>query len=511
MAAKHTTYMASNAIQQGWISRIVGYIIGFANFMVGSPNLPQSVAVFCEINDANQAADLTPTAFSNAQAVAIKYGFGSPAHILARILFPISGGGISGIPVTFFPQAKAVSSVAKVITVTPTGTATKNGTHTINVSGRRGVDGSFYDIQIVVGDTAATISQKISDAVNKILASPTIGSVVSATAVFTAKWSGKTSNDIIVSVDNNGDTLGITYGVVNTTAGSGTPSISSALSFGSTWYTIVLNSYGAETTILDALEAYNGVPSNTLPTGRFTGIIMKPFIAIFGSTVADPSSLTDSRKSQVTNACAPAPLSNGLPMEAAANATVLFALISQNSPDLDIGGQTYPDMPAPLSIGVMSDASNRNDIVKKGCSTVDLNNGVYVVQDFVTTYHPVGEEPAQFRYCRNLMLDFNVRFAYYLKEQQFVVGAVIANDEDVVNSSKVIKPKSWKAEVSTLADDLVSRGLVVDASFMKNSILVNISSTNPDRFETQFSYKRSGVARVVPTTATAGFNFGQIN
>jgi len=503
--------MGSNAVVQGWISRIVGYVIGFANFQTVSPNLPQSIAVLGEINEANQTADLTPTQFSNAQSVGAKYGYGSPMHILARILFPINGGGVQGVPVTFYPQAKAAGAVAKVITLTPTGTATKNGTHTVIIGGRAGLDGLFYDINIVVGDTPTIISQKISDAVNKILSTPVVGSVSLATAVLTAKWSGKTSNDIVIAINNNNDTLGVTYGVVNTTVGSGTPSISSALAFGNTWHTIVVNSYGAETAIMSALEAYNGTPSNTIPTGRFVGIIMKPFIAITGSTIADPSSLTDARKGEVTIAIAPAPLSSGLPMEAAANATVLFALKSQNSPELDIGGQAYPDMPAPLSIGVMGDATNRNDIVKKGCSTVDLNNGVYVVQDFVTTYHPVGEEPAQFRYCRNLMLDFNVRFSYYLKEQQFVVGAVIANDGDIVNSSRVIKPKSWKAEVSTLADELVSRGLIVDASFMKAGTIVNISPTNPDRFETQFPYKRSGVARVVATTAQAGFNFGSIN
>jgi phage tail sheath gpL-like len=503
--------MASNAIIQGWISRIVGYAIGFANFQTVSPNLPQSIAVLGEMNEANQAADLTPTKFSNAQSVGAKYGYGSPLHILARILFPVSGGGVSGLPVTFYPQVKATGAVAKVITIAPTGTATKNGTHTVKVAGRGGLDGVFYDVSIVIGDTPTIISQKISDAVNKILGTPVIAALVSATAVLTSKWAGKTSDDIIVTIENNNDTLGVTYVVTNTTAGSGTPSISAALSFGNTWHTVVLNSYGADTSIMAALEAYNGIPSNTIPTGRFTGIVMKPFIAITGSTIADPSSLTDSRNLDVTIAIAPAPLSNGLPMEAAANATVLFALNSQNSPELDIAGQSYPDMPTPSTIGVMSDATNRNNIVKKGCSTVDLNNGLYVVQDFVTTYHPVGEEPAQFRYARNLMLDFNIRFSYYLKEQKFVIGAVIANDGDIVTSNKVIKPKTWKAEVSTLADELVSRGLIVDASFMKAGTIVNISTTNPDRFETQFPYKRSGVARVVSTTATAGFNFGQIN
>jgi hypothetical protein len=43
---------------------------------------------------------------------------------------------------------------------------------------------------------------------------------------------------------------------------------------------------------------------------------------------------------------------------------------------------------------------------------------------------------------------------------------------------------------------------------MQSSIEVDISTTNPDRLETTFNYKRTGVGRIASTTATAGFNFG---
>jgi hypothetical protein len=45
---------------------------------------------------------------------------------------------------------------------------------------------------------------------------------------------------------------------------------------------------------------------------------------------------------------------------------------------------------------------------------------------------------------------------------------------------------------------------------MKDSILVGISATNPDRIETFFRYKRSGFVRIASTTAEAGFNFGTL-
>jgi hypothetical protein len=136
--------------------------------------------------------------------------------------------------------------------------------------------------------------------------------------------------------------------------------------------------------------------------------------------------------------------------------------------------------------------------------------GRYQVQDFVTTYHPLGETPPQFRYCRNLMIDFNVRYGYYLLELINVVDHAIANDNDTVSASNIVKPKQWKAILDGYATSLTSRGLIVDAPFMQDSIDVDISTTNPDRLETFFRYKRSGFARIASTTAEAGFNFGTL-
>lgn len=504
--------MASNAIPIDWISRIVGYQLTKGNFQTTSPNLPQSIALFGEANDANQSSlDTAPTIVTSAQAVGAKYGYGSPLHIMARILLPNSGGGAQGVPVTVYPQAKAVGATTKVFNISPSGVATGSGAHYLNIAGRSGLEGVSYAINIVVGDTTSMIVAKIYDAVNAVLGCPFIATDTEYVATLTSKWSGGTANKLTVSIDTNGNSFGITYTVTSASTATGTPSIASQLNFGNVWKTLVVNPYDTDTTVMNALEAYNGIPDQVNPSGRYVGAIMKPFIAITGSTSNDPSSITEPRKNQVTVAIAPAPNSLGLPMEASANMTVLFANICQNTPDLDVGGLSYPDMPTPVSAGTMQDYVNRNTIVQKGCSTVQVTNGVYVVEDFVTTYAPVGETPPQYRYCRNLMVDFNVRFSYYLKEQTYVIGAVIVNDDDVVNSSKVIKPKMWRAQVSELADELVGRGLIVDAAFMKAGTNVRISNVNPDRLETFFPYKRSGVARIASTTAQAGFNFGTLS
>ena len=502
----------SDAVGLERVSKIVGYKIIKGDFSEDSGNLPQRIAIIAEANANNQVGlDLEPFETTSTSAVGVKYGYGSPIYNIMRILRPLQGDGVGGIPTVIYPQAEAVGAAAKEMTITPVGTATKNGTHTLVISGRSGVDGVLYDINIVTGDTVATISTKISDAINAVLGSPVSSTATATESTAVAKWKGLTSQEITISVDLNDTDLGITYVVAETAAGSGTPSIADALSkFGSKWNTIVINSYGTQTSIMDALEAFNGRPDPTTPTGRYAGIIFKPFIALTGSVEEDPTAITDLRKDDVTISICPAPLSLGFAAEAAANMCRLYARTAQDNPQLDVSGQYYSDMPTPTSIGSMAVYNNRDAFVKKGCSTVDLVNGQYQVVDFVTTYHPDGETPPQFRYCRNLNIDFNVRYGYFLLEQINVVDHAIANDEDTITATRVIKPKIWKGILDTYADTLSKKAIIVDASFMQDSITVDISSSNPDRLNSFFKYKRSGYARISSTTAEAGFNFGNV-
>ncbi len=504
--------MASDAVGLERISKTVGYKITKGDFSETTQNLPQRIVVLGEANTANQAnLDTDPWLATSARAAGERYGYGSPIYLNMRILRPVSGSGVGGIPILVIPQEEPEGATEKIFEITPTGTATGNGTHTIVIGGRTNVDGGSYDININTGDTPDVIAGKIQDAINSVIGSPVIADEIGYSATLTSKWKGLTAELLTVSVDVNDNDLGITYVVESNQAGSGTPSVQAALeTFGNEWNTIVVNSYGTHDGTMGLLEAFNGIPDPENPTGRYTGIIMKPFIALTGSVAEDPSNITDTRKVDVTIAICPAPLSAGLPMEAAANMCVLFARQTQDTPHLDVSGRSYPDMPTPLEIGVMNDSNERDIIVKKGCSTVQLIGGKYQVMDFVTTYHPDGEIVPQFRFCRNLVIDFNIRFGYYLLEQTHVVDHVIAADNDIVNASKFIKPKQWKSILRDYAVDVSNRALASDIPFMQNSITTGLSTSNPDRLETFFRYKRSSYARVSSTTAEAGFNFGTL-
>lgn len=501
----------SNAVGTDRLARTSGYKIKKGFFGNTTPNLPQRIAVFGEANTANQAGlDTDGKEITSAKEAAELYGYGSPLHQLFRILRPISGEGVGGIPTVAYPQVSDDAAAATVHEWTVTGTATANAVHTIMIAGRSSVDFMEYKYSVAIDDTPTAIATKIKDAINAVLGSPVTATSALGVVTITTKWEGATSAALVTKVDY-ANAAGLSYSKTDETLGSGSVSLATALAqFGDTWNTIVINPYGTDQ--LTALETYNGIPDAENPTGRYAGLIFKPFVALFGSVLDDKDDLaaiTDAaaRKDQVTNVLCPAPKSDGLPWEAAANAAVLFGRIMQDTPHLDVNNKSYPDMPVPVNglIGDMADYENRDFLVKKGCSTALLANGKYVIQDFVTTYHVDGENPLQYSYARNLNLDWNVSFAYRLLEEVFVKDHVLVLDNQVTDVSKAIKPIEWKGIVQNLFIDLATRALINDPDYSKDSLEVEIDGINPNRFNSFFRYKRTGIARIESTDVEAGF------
>lgn len=500
--------MASSAVSEELISTVVGYKIKKGVPATITQNLPQRIAILCEVNDANQSSVNfdEPVEITSAKQAGELFGFGSPAHSVMRILRPVNGSGVAGIPTIVYPQEVAVGATARVVEVVPSGVATKNATHTVIVCGRTSLDGFSYNFTVNTGDTTAEITQKIEDAINGVEGCPFTATNDSYSTTATTKWSGLTSNDATIEIDTNGVDAGITYTVNEITTGSGTPAIIGALNnFGEDWNTVVINTYGLDSTTLDTLEDFNGVPDPDNPTGRFASTVMKPFFAFTGFTSKASSAATamDARKGEVTIVTCPAPGSTALPYEAAANCALLYAPQAQNNPQLDLQNKSYPDMPS----GITMDYVNRDAFVKKGLSTIAIEGGKIVLKDFVTTYHPVGENPPQFRYVRSLTIDLNIYFRYKILEGLNVMNKAIASNNSIVSATNVIKPIQWKQLLISFADQLALDALITDVSFMKDSIVVDISDVNPDRLSTEFSYKRTGFSRISSTDAEANFNF----
>ena len=505
----------STAIDLTRVSRIVGYKLKPGSFNPSTPYLPQRIAILGEANTANQGTlDTDPFEFITAKEVADKYGYGSPLHQIARILRPVSGNPLGGIPTVVYPQAEAGGATAGVYTlgIAVATTVTENATHKIVINGRDNIDGVSYSFNVQSGQSAADVQDAIVDAINNVLAAPVTAAENVANVDITSKWAGATAA-LTVRIDTGGKDAGIVYSEVTNVAGTGTPDIAAALAlFGENWNTQLINPYG-EIKFAE-LEAFNGVPDPESPTGRYESTVFKPFVAYYGSLESDKDNVVAitnalARKSQVTNSHCPAPNSEGFAYEAAANMLMTFGPISQNFPHLGNGGRFYPDMPVPSdeNIGDFSNYDARDFMVKKGSSTVNITNGVYTVQDFVTTYAPDGENPPKFRFVRDLNVDWNYAFNWKIVMLRDVQDKTIVPDTSPSRVTNTISPKQGKQLLITHINAMAQLALIADVAFSEDSIVVGINGSNPARLDFFNRYKRTSVANIVSTDAEVDFNF----
>ncbi len=504
----------SDAIALDRISRVVGYKLKAENFGTTSGNLPQRIGILGEANTANQTGLTTePFEFSSAKQVGDKYGYGSPLYMMARILRPQSGNILGGVVTEIYPQIEAGGATASIfkLGVAIATSVTKNATHYLKVNGRDNIDGQKFAFNVAVGENVATVEASIVDCVSNVLGSP-VSAVINATNVdFTAKWKGATGILDVEVVVADGEDAGIVYSTVSNTDGTGAVDVATSLAlFGSKWNTIVINPYGVSA--FSDLETFNGIPDPDVPTGRYGSTVFKPFVALAGSklsTVAGLEAITDisARKDQVTNAICPAPNSKAFDFEAAANMAVTYALLFSNSPHLGNGGRSYLDMPVPTDgdIGDFEDYNNRDSLAKKGCSTVNLTNGKYTVQDFETTYHPDGEIPAKFRKVRDLNLDWNIEFGWRIIMLRDVQDKAIVADDAVVRVNDIISPKQGKQLLFSYLSELQQMALIADLGFSEDSVLVEINATNPARLDFFFRYKRTSTSDIASTNAEFDF------
>lgn len=506
---------ASNAVGSERVAKIVGYELETFNALNETPNLPMSVAVFGQANTAQQGG-LTnaPVQVTSEKDAGDLFGFGSQIHIQMRILRSRISDSMGGIPTWIYPQLAPGGGAAQVDDITVTvGPASAAAVHIVEINGRSNFDGASLEISIATGDAVADVATKIADAINNAPSCPVSAVATLGVVACTTKWVGESAAELDIVVNTQDNAVALVYAVTEDTAAAGDSSaeISASLAlFGNQWNTIIVNPYPITRDSL--FEDFNGVPGEVPATGRYAGIVFKPFACLRGSVISDTVAnvVAGLDKDEATISQCPAPASKGWAAEAAANAGVLLARQAQDSPHLDVSGKSYPDMPVPSDnmAGVYDDYNNRDLIVKSGGSTVIILNGKYQIEDLITTYHPDNEVPPQFRYVRTLIQDWNIRFGYLLLEETNVVDKALVEDGVFVSVRNTIRPSQWIGILDKYFINQSERGIIVDPSFSTNSLQVQIGDTNPDRFETRFSYKRSGFTRIASTSAVAGFNFG---
>jgi len=304
---------------------------------------------------------------------------------------------------------------------------------------------------------------------------------------------------------------------------------------GDVWYNLIVNPFATDKNVYKALKEINGSPAEDGGVGRWNALEVKPFVAISGTNESVFVDIDGTVKKileadDLTNVVGVAPnafadelaeeniIQEVIDARIAASYAFLAYKQFSTKPYLDISGKVLPyiSYPKDLEIGKMSDWQERDAFAKNGICTVtlDAGQGGYVIADFVTgrRMSTQAETAKDWRWVRDLFVDFNVAYKYQILQNKTLMNKVIVSDDEIIQADRKgdsIRLKVWKAAVINFFEQMVKELFITDAKFCVESLLVELSGTNPKRINTQFAYKRTSTVNIASTTAYVGFAFGE--
>jgi len=493
----------STAIDQSAIARVVGIKTTYVNLSgAATVFLPMRIAVIGQGSTASTYS-LDKVQVLSAQQAGSTFGFGSPIHLACLQLLPPNGDGVGTVPVTVYPLEDAATGVAATGTITPAGLpAVESGSYKVVINNIESE--SFV---VVVADTVATLTAKMTTAINAVPEMPVIAVDGTTVVNLTSKWAGVSANDIYAEV--TGDTVtGATFAIVQLSGGLVDPEtaeVEDALAqVGNVWENLFLNCFNvSNTTIMDTLV--------TFAEGKWGALNHQPLMAFYGNseaTVATAIATPDSRKTDRTNCQLVAPGSNDLPLVIAARQLARIAPIANNNPPQDYAGQQATGLTPGLD-SVQWDYLSRDTVVKGGSSTVEISDGVVEMSDTVTFYHPTGESNPPYRFVNDQIKVWNVIFnAHLIFAADEWKGAPLIPDDQPTANRTAKKPKHAKAAIAQMIDNLALDSILSDPKTAKESIQAGISTTNPRRLDIAFTVQIAGNTGIISIDFNWGFYFG---
>lgn len=485
------------------VSRITGLETHYKNFNTGNAAmLPQQLAIVGQGNDGTTYSLDKYEIEGSADAVAKKYGYGSPLHLAALQLFP-KAGAMATFPVYILPVEKGEQWAAATASIIVTGSATKAGNGTVSIGG---IDAEF---SVSKGATADETMAAIIAAINAELEMPAIAAKVEAKndagahIGLTAKWSGALGNSITIELES--DLPGFTVAITAFADGSGTPDVTDALDkIGQKWVTFVLNTFDYKEG--SALDTYQ-----TWGEGRWSVLQKMPCLVAHGCTdnYTTRTAITDERKSDYINFLIVSVGSPELPFVVAAKALLndIITTADKNPP------QNYKGQLTGLKAGsdiAQETPAIRNQSLLKGSSTNIKSGNVAELNDIITMYHPdsEGKYPGR-RYVVDAVKLMNVEYnCRLITESDDVKGAPLVPDKQVTTNPNAIQPKMVKGWLANLAHSLALAAIISDEDFTKENLSVDINSENPKRIDYVFPCKLSGNVEVVSGDIYFGFYLG---
>jgi len=515
----------SNAIEQSAVSRTTGYALDFRDTQTAAGGVkPVRVAVLTSISATTEMKKITNATrgkvidtFGNCAGVEIVNDLATSAPNI-----PVD---VIAVPLKSTAQNPVESAKIEINFSEKENAQIGGGFAKIIINGRYTAAVAVKNDMTAAQVAAASAAQFPNSADDTRSLNPVFASVIGEKLTLTAKFGGVLGNQITaqVSISDGGLTADKSGAILHKLSGGvGNVDLDNFADYlneqmGDIWYDFVVNPFGE--ILFDEFQKVNGTPSDDGGTGRWNARRVIPFVAISASNSAvcgDLTAMTTGRGDDLTNVLTTAPNSANADYLIAAAWASLAAKQANTKPYLDIMGKKLPNITLfGEEIGEMSQYSIRDELVKNGVSTVQYDRAVggYVVQDFVTFRRmPDQSETAKdWRFVRDIIIDFNVAFNYQILQNRTLIGKVIVRDGETIQADRrgdVLYLSVWKSAVINFIEQMISLAYITDFEYSKNSLLVEISGNNPKRINTQFAYKRTSVANIASTTAYAGFSFG---
>jgi phage tail sheath gpL-like len=489
----------STAFPASRVARGVAIKTIFRDLRAGQiQNLPQRIAIIAQGSTA-ATFSTDKKQITTAGEVGEDYGYGSPAHLIAKQLYPVNGDGVGSIPVTLYPLDDDGSGVAAAGDVTPGGTPTTAASYTVKIG-----EVESEPFVISVGDVVADVTAAMTEAINAVLDMPVVA-VDSTTKVdITSKWKGTSANGIVVEVVGS-TTAGNTFAITQPTGGLVNPDVDDALNqVGDVWETLVINAMDiADTGTLDKLSTFG--------EGRWDADVRKPIVAFTGNTIADPvaaTAVSAARTTDRVNAQSVLPGSNELPFVVAGRTVARIAVRADNDPAYDYGSMQLTGLVAGAD-GDQWTSDQRDIAIKLGSSSVIIRDGVPNIGDTVTFYNPTSEPVPAYRYVVDIMKIMTILYNLDLifNTERWDGKPLIPDDQPTANPNAK-KPRMAVADVWLLIDALGLEAVISDPDFAKENTLAEIDSQNPKRLNVSTTMKLSGNSNVISVDFNFGFYFG---
>lgn len=480
------------------VARVLGITTTFKDLIgQGALNLPQRIAVFAQ-GRSDVVYSTTKFQATSSKQVGDTLGYGSPANLIARELFPDNGDGVGTIPVTIYPLVDDYTDVQANGRITPSGTQTKAAAYKLRIAG---VESESFTIP--ASATVAAINDLMTTAVNAILHMPVTAQDFTTHTRFVAKWAGTSGNAITIEVI--GESLGTVFTIIQPTGGTSNPTVDAALlQVGDVWETMGINALDpADTAALNAFDTFG--------EGRWGTLVHKPWVVFYGNdepVVGTATAVTTVRTADRTNCQLVAPGSVNLPCVITARQVARIAVLANNDPPHDYGSRRATGL-IPGTDAQQWDYAERDLAVKAGSSTVEVKDGIVNISDVVTPYSPVGEAVPAYRFVVDIVklmqIIFNLELIFANTEWD---GAPLIPDNQATTNPSAKKPKMAKAAANRLIDALALGAVLSDPETAKKQTTAVIDSGNPKRLNVTLKVQLSGNTNIIDVIQEFSFFFG---